>query len=81
MVVLATASPYKFAQDVMEAITGDTMAEWDALHALEDICQDPVPAPLAALESADILHDAVVDVPGMKEAVKDSCALTGRGSR
>lgn len=81
MVVLATASPYKFAQDVMEAITGDTMAEWDALHALENICQDPVPAPLAALESADILHDAVVDVPGMKEAVKDSCALTGRGTR
>ena len=81
MVVLATASPYKFAQDVMQAVTGEQLPEWIALHRLEEICQDPVPAGLAALENAEILHETVVDVAGMKEAVREACSLAAGGAR
>ena len=79
MVVLATASPYKFAQDVMQALTGEELGEWDALHRLQELCQDPIPAGLAALENARILHEAVIGVPGMKEAVQGACSLVKNG--
>lgn len=79
MVVLATASPYKFAQDVMQALTGEELGEWDALHRLQELCQDPIPAGLAALENAKILHEAVIGVPGMKEAVQGACSLVKNG--
>lgn len=72
IVCLATASPYKFSMDVMEAIDGKRYGEWEALHALEKICQQPVPAALAELEQAEILHKAVIAVDEMKEAVKEA---------
>ena len=70
IVCLATASPYKFSMHVMEAIDGKRYGEWEALHALEKINPQPVPAALAELEEAEILHKAVIAVEDMKEAVK-----------
>ena len=79
MVVLATASPYKFAQEVMQALTGEELGEWDALHRLQELCQDPIPAGLAALENARILHEAGIGVPGTTEAVQGACSLEKNG--
>lgn len=70
IVCLATASPYKFSQDVMEAIDGVRYGEWEALRALEKVNPQPVPAALAALEEAEILHKDVIAVDEMKEAVR-----------
>lgn len=70
IVCLATASPYKFSQDVMEAIEGVRYGEWEALRALEKVNPQPVPAALAALEEAEIVHKDVIAVDEMKEAVR-----------
>lgn len=70
IICLATASPYKFSQDVMEAIDGVRYGEWEALRALEKVNPQPVPAPLAALEEAEIVHKDVIAVDEMKEAVR-----------
>ena len=50
VVALATASPYKFSMDVLDALGTASVDEWDALRKLETVCQDAIPAPLAALE-------------------------------
>lgn len=69
VVSLATASPYKFAQDVESALGHDGLDEWEALHQLESDNKQPVPAPLASLETAEILHTQVLAPDQMKEEV------------
>lgn len=72
MISLATASPYKFAQDVLKAIDGKDHEPWPALHELEAICQEAMPAPLKEVEAADIHHKDIIEVGDMKQAVKDT---------
>ena len=68
IVTLATASPYKFSIDVLDALGIDSKDEWDALNKLEAVCQDPVPAGLAALEQKEIVHKEVISVDQMLDA-------------
>lgn len=68
IVTLATASPYKFSIDVLDALDIDSKDEWDALNKLEAVCQDPVPAGLAALEQKEIVHKEVISVDQMLDA-------------
>lgn len=72
VVSLATASPYKFAQDVLQAVNGSDWAPWQALHELEKINAQPMPEPLKEVETAPIRHDAVIEVKDMEQAVKDA---------
>lgn len=79
-VILSTASPYKFAKDVYESLTGNTLpdgadgfAYMDALHQKTDV---PVPVSLASLKGKPILHRDVINADEMpayviKEAQKD----------
>lgn len=70
IVTLATASPYKFSVDVLDALSKEASDEWDALKKLSAHCQDPIPVNLAQLESMDILHSGVISVEEMKEVVE-----------
>lgn len=62
MVVLSTASPYKFPAAVLTAIGQDLSgSEFDQMGQLEHITGVPIPAPLAALAGKPRRHTAVVD--------------------
>lgn len=74
VVALATASPYKFCSDVLDALGTQEKDPWKALHKLEEINPDPVPAGLAALEEAEILHKDVLKTEEMQQAVAGACA-------
>jgi len=70
MVVLSTASAYKFPAAVLEAIGGDTsgdeFAQMERLHAITGV---PIPAPLATLRGKPERHNAVIDKDRMMEFV------------
>ena len=66
---LATASPYKFSQDVLKALGYKEDNEWKAMNMLSEYCQDEIPVQLKELKELDVLHDRVIDVASMKDAV------------
>ena len=71
VVSLATASPYKFSQDVMASLQKEEADEWQAMADLEKVCQDVTPAPLKRLKTQPILHTLVIEVADMKAVVKE----------
>ena len=72
IVSLATASPYKFSQDVLKALGYDEENEWKAMETLSKYCQDAIPSQLKELQDLDILHNKVIDVASMKDVVCQS---------
>ncbi len=72
MLVVSTASPYKFARDVHRAITGVDIAEGEkALAALHDHTSVEIPAPLSRLFGLPINHGGVIDKADMEKAVRE----------
>ena len=71
MVVASTASPYKFAQSVLDAIdpgnglTGD----FERIDRLTELTGIPQPKAVRELRDAEVRHHTVVDANGMKDAV------------
>ena len=73
MVIVSTASPYKFTKDVMTALDAK-YADGDAfaLQAdLERISGVAVPAPIVGLEHRPILHKNVCEKNEIKDVVKN----------
>lgn len=70
VVVMSTASPYKFAPAVLKAITGETVRgdEFDAIRELHNLTGKPVPAPLSSLKNRDIRFGNVCE----KEEIPDT---------
>jgi threonine synthase len=65
-VVLSTASPYKFAQDVLRSITGEY--EQDGFEAMERLSREsgvPIPKGLSELRGAREIHTDVIDIDGV----------------
>lgn len=75
VVVLSTASPYKFPAAVLSAIGGDTdgdeFAIMERLYALTKI---PVPQGLATLRQKQVRHSDVIDREEMQEYVLNKAA-------
>lgn len=71
MVVLSTASPYKFNDSVLSALGQDVSAldEFAQLDKLSQLNADPIPAGLAKLKTASIIHSGVCAKEDMKKAV------------
>ena len=68
MVVLSTASPYKFPAAVLEAIGGDLSGdEFDQMERLEAVTKVPAPKNLSTLKGKAERHTGVID----KEAMLD----------
>ena len=70
MVVLSTASPYKFPAAVLEAIGGDLSGtEFQQMHRLETLTGVPIPKNLAGLEGKAELHTGVIEKDAMLDYV------------
>ena len=70
MVVLSTASPYKFPVAVLTAIGGDTSgSEFDQMARLSAITGVPIPKNLAGLQGKPERHTGVIEKEKMLEYV------------
>ena len=70
MVVLSTASPYKFSTAVLTAIGGDVSgSEYDRMERLRALTGVPIPANLAALREKPERHTGVIPKEKMLEFV------------
>ena len=70
MVILATASAYKFPAAVLSAIGGNTEgSEYEQMDRLHEITGVPIPAPLASLRGKQELHTDVIEKEQMLDYV------------
>lgn len=72
ILAVSTASPYKFASDVLYALTG-RKAESD-FSALSDLCKYTgvsIPSPLSDIEKRKAIHDSVIDKNCMARVTLD----------
>ncbi len=71
-VIASTASPFKFTRNVMNAIDEkyDAMSDFELIDELSAISSVDVPAAVAQLKTAPVVHDHVCDKTEMKAIVK-----------
>ena len=71
MVVVSTASPYKFNESVLTALGEiiEGMDEFQLLDKLQSLNSFKIPAGLAALKNAQVRHSNVVEKTAMPQAV------------
>ncbi|MDR3085970.1 MAG: threonine synthase [Christensenellaceae bacterium] len=73
MVLVSTASPYKFSRDVLVALKGAeftrALDEFACADALEEISGLQMPKSLSELKTKPILHTALTNPAGMKAVV------------
>ena len=70
MLVVSTASPYKFAGDVLLSLTGEKPEDdLDAPNTLLELTGVEIPAPLEAVLSKQPIHTGVISKEKMAEAV------------
>lgn len=60
-IILATASPYKFADSVYKALTDQSLSEYQAIEAVYEKTGIDIPKPLVQLDQKEILHQKVID--------------------
>ncbi|MBE0601262.1 MAG: threonine synthase, partial [Firmicutes bacterium] len=72
-VILATASPYKFAADVLAALKGREAVEgldaFQCAHKLHEITGMPIPKQIMALQSMPIRHQTICEIGEMQDAM------------
>jgi len=72
-VLVATASPYKFAEDVLAALIGRPNAEgletFACAERLQEITRIPVPGQIEALKNLPSRHEAVCEVDDMESVL------------
>lgn len=71
-VLLSTASPYKFAGDVLQALQADAsgLDDWQCMERLAALTHTDIPAPLRALRDQSERFLDVIDCAGMKDYVQ-----------
>ena len=76
-IIASTASPYKFAASVLQALTGNPGSgdEFSQVMELSAVSGTAVPAPLAALEQKEIRFDNVCEPGGMRRFVLETLGL------
>ena len=78
LVVLSTASPFKFSCDVLDAIEPGASRAADgfaAMRRLSEISGSRPPASLSGLVDKPVLHPQVLDVDQMQAFVREGCAM------
>ena len=71
-VIASTASPYKFSPAVLEAVgSADAVCEdgFVMMERLHEITGEPIPAPLAAIQSKPVRFNQVTERSGMTDVV------------
>ena len=71
-VIVSTASPYKFAKDVLRAIDDkyEGIDPFEALEVLCDVNETPIPEPIKDIDKREVLHKTVIDRSEIKDFVK-----------
>ena len=70
MLTVSTASPYKFAADVLFSLGENTVADsLEVLDSLYDVSGVEIPAPLSALKSKSVHFDEIICGDEMERAV------------
>ena len=70
MLTVSTASPYKFAKDVLNALDSDKSIDGvEALEALKSATATEIPSPLADLDKKNIRFDTIIGKDEMADAV------------
>ena len=76
MIVASTASPYKFAADVLKSIKGYAPTDgFAAIDELERLSGVSVPAGLAALKNKQVRFDDVIDADAMLDSVYEEMGI------
>lgn len=74
-VIASTASPYKFARSIVEAvspdITADDRSDMDMIDELEKLTDMPEPKAVSDIKKAEIRHNMHIPADRMKEAVRE----------
>lgn len=69
-VIASTASPYKFANSVLSAVSAETCDnEFDTVRLLSEVTSTDIPAPIEALENANVRFKKVCEKDNMLNAV------------
>lgn len=69
--IVATASPYKFANSVVESIIGkNTYNEWELIDKLNELSKVKIPKAIEELKNAKILHTKECEAKDMKNIVE-----------
>ena len=72
MIIASTASPFKFAQGVYGALTGNVPEDAvKALDMLADISGQAIPAPLSTAVNSDVRFTEKIDVSSMRDSVRN----------
>ncbi len=72
ILVVSTASPYKFAKDVLTSIDASfNITDIEALERLSDLTGTEIPAPLASVLAKPILHPDIIEKEDMDKAVAE----------
>lgn len=70
VVIASTASPYKFARSVLTSLGKEAPAdEFEAVRLLSSLTDTPVPAPIAALETAEVRFHNLCEKDDMSKVV------------
>lgn len=69
MVVASTASPYKFAVDVLESLTGERHDPLEALEILSKTTNTEIPAPLSGLDKREVRFKKTINKEDMKAEI------------
>ena len=76
VLVVSTASPYKFAKDVYSALEANQHAsDTEALKLLSVLTGTDIPSPLESVLHKEILHPDIIERDGMDKAVTDFASL------
>ena len=80
MIVLSTASPYKFAASVLRALDEDagTLDAFAQMERLQSLSRMDIRPRLAALRTMPVLHDGICARAEMRDAV---LAFAGRNRK
>lgn len=72
-VIVSTASPYKFAKDVLRAIDNkyDNIDAFEALSVLSEVSGSEIPAPIKDIDKKEVLHKSVIEKNEIKDFIKD----------
>ena len=70
-VILSTASPYKFTKTVMSALDPKYAAfdDFELIARLAELNNEPIPTQIARISEKPVLHESVVEINQMKDAV------------
>ena len=76
-VIASTASPFKFTRSVMNSIDAkyDEMGDFELVDELSKIGNVAIPNAIEEIRTAPVLHDTVVEVDEMTDAVKKFLGL------